>query len=69
MSETARVKPEKIRCDACPVMCFIAEEVNVIVIIFYKLKAKCLVPAFWEDVKGNLTTDRERKVVFFELCL
>lgn len=25
MSETARVKPEKIRCDACPVMCFIAE--------------------------------------------
>ena len=25
MIETARVKPEKIRCDACPVMCFIAE--------------------------------------------
>lgn len=25
MSETARVKPEKIRCDACPVMCFIAD--------------------------------------------
>ena len=25
MTETTRVKPEKIRCDACPVMCFIAE--------------------------------------------
>ncbi|MGH1578226.1 6-hydroxynicotinate reductase [Planktotalea sp.] len=25
MSEATRVKPEKIRCDACPVMCFIAE--------------------------------------------
>ena len=25
MSDAARVKPEKIRCDACPVLCFIAE--------------------------------------------
>ena len=25
MPDTTRVKPEKIRCDACPVMCFIAE--------------------------------------------
>ncbi len=25
MSDAARVRPEKIRCDACPVLCFIAE--------------------------------------------
>ena len=25
MIETARVKPEKIRCDACPVLCYIAD--------------------------------------------
>ena len=25
MNEAARVRPEKIRCDACPVMCFIAD--------------------------------------------
>ncbi|MDX5412631.1 MAG: 6-hydroxynicotinate reductase, partial [Rhodobacterales bacterium] len=23
--DTARTKPEKIRCDACPVMCYIAD--------------------------------------------
>ena len=25
MTDAARVKPEKIRCDACPVLCFIAD--------------------------------------------
>ena len=42
--------------------CLITPEVNLVVIIFDVLEAERLIPALWEDIKGDLTTDGEPQV-------
>ena len=50
-------------------LCLVTEEVNLVVVLFDKLKAESLVPAFWENIEGYLAADGVCEVVFFELRL
>ena len=50
-------------------LCLVTEEVNLVKMIGHKLEAKCLVPTLWENIKGDLTTDRVCQVLLRKLCL